>query len=274
MTAVLTATKRASVGDGIDIRIFENLQRSFPGLSEGLSDVVELRDKYSLELAIRQALIREMAPQLHQCSILELGSGLSALARKIARAECKIVEHDTDTVIELRRRCLDFDMGSALLSQVSYVSGEIQSTELWREISEELAGCPYPRVVLCEGLMRYLSMEAKKDVARNIWSLLGASGVWITCDVTLSEMLDEEEAEVDISDQELAKSVTSDQRTNAFRNRNDCIEFFRNLEFDVEFHSATHYLDAIAKTLGDKFEAAALEGPAKFVNVLKMKRTR
>jgi len=90
-------------------------------------------------------------------------------------------------------------------------------------------------VVINEGLLRYLNFEQKARVSQNVHKLLKYfSGVWITPDITLRQVILSEKAD----ERQRIKELTGmDIFANSFRNVEHAKEFFKQQGFQVESHS-------------------------------------
>lgn len=265
LTSVLTAIKRASVGSDTDKLILTRISDQFGQQVKTLMTQVEVGDVYSFELIARQALILLVAKNASPPDIVfDLGCGLSVLGRKLANHfGVGVIEVDTSKVIEVRQICLS---GILSGSDPVQLSGNVCSHEIWGEVDK----IPFSRpVFVCEGLMRYLSMEEKSIVARNILQRIGRHGTWITCDLTLASLVEKEEQKADIQSEDLA-DIVYQKKGNSFSSLPECLAFFEAHGFSVEHTKGTDWQHDFSKLVPASCVHLLREG-CKYINVLTLR---
>ncbi len=98
-----------------------------------------------------------------------------------------------------------------------------------------------PIAIVNEGLLRYLTMDEKANLARNVHALLERfGGVWITPDITI------ESEQPPQGTNEYMKNLTGkDIPRNGFTDVASAVAFFENLGFSVERHHYKEMLDSL-----------------------------
>lgn len=92
-----------------------------------------------------------------------------------------------------------------------------------------------PLIITNEGLLRYLNMEEKAIVAKNVLSILSDfEGVWITPDITLRKVLLADRLATDGQVDKIMKDTGVDMSKNRFETAEEAQKFFENLGFSVE----------------------------------------
>ncbi|MFB9149507.1 hypothetical protein [Roseovarius ramblicola] len=260
-TALLTACKRRE----IDPTTYSRLSQLFPDLIVEVDDHIEHDDIYSLELQIRQILIEEAVLKVGGDVIVELGCGLSSLGRDVGNTlDADVLEVDLPGIMEIRERAFSHTHSD----KIKLLSGDVLNGQLWKSVREAVP--KGARVcVVCEGLLRYFPMNEKRFIAEKVFDLTLADGFWISCDVTLTEMLKVESSNPDIRDRELASTVLAGASNNSFASKADCISFFAGLGFSVDLLSAVDALPSLLKHLPRCSYEDILEA-SRFVNILTM----
>jgi O-methyltransferase involved in polyketide biosynthesis len=200
----------------------------------------------------RYKLVNKLLLESKQKQILEIASGLSPRGIFFTQqGPIQYVEMDLPDVILTKRAVLEkvrkelpnnlhLETGSALnLKDLEVATRHFNP-------NKEIA-------IINEGLLRYLNLDEKSAVAKNIHSLLQVfGGVWITPDITLKTGLAKENKFISII--ENTKKVTGvDINQNAFENQDEAKKFFERLGFKVEVHSFLEVEDELVSPFKLKF---------------------
>ena len=120
--------------------------------------------------------------------------------------------------------------------------------------------------------MRYFDMSEKKLLAENIKSRLKSSGTWITCDVTLASMIENESKNPDFYDKGLANAVYH-RKDNSFASVASCIGFFNDVGLDAKHHTPRDHIVELSSRVFETSQSDILNA-GEYVNVLRLKKHR
>jgi len=220
------------------------------------SDILEELKSDSLLDKVDDSLLRpDLAPQiearykivdlyLHNSGakqILELASGLSP--RGIIMSEnqsINYVELDLPAMLDekiklinrLRTKDKISDMPNLKFSPGNVLDmDDLLNATSGFDPSQKLA-------IINEGLMRYLTMDERATLAKNIHKLLTIfGGIWITPDISLKRIFENEEIRDAEHTQKVSNMTGIDIASNRFEDKQHAQYFFEGFGFRVEQHS-------------------------------------
>jgi O-methyltransferase involved in polyketide biosynthesis len=103
-----------------------------------------------------------------------------------------------------------------------------------------------PIVIANEGLLRYLSMEAKRQYADSVKTLLRKfGGAWVTSDISLPSIIYKEDDIMAERRKKISAITGINVANNLFKDEDDAKQFFDDLGFSVESHSFSEVLDEL-----------------------------
>jgi len=168
--------------------------------------------------------------------ILEVAAGFSTrglawVSRNFRRG--KYVEFDLPDVIETKRTVIRFIEPTALGHLYLCRGDALEANDMAK--AARILHPQLQRAVITEGLMMYLTQEERIKLAENVKAALERSGgVWITSDVMIKKMLEEDEIYSPGKMERIRTETQSDINANAFDNVGEATEFFTSLGFDVQ----------------------------------------
>jgi len=274
-TAWLTAYLRTFSDIPFSQEIFTDLEQIRHVANE--PDVPSKIKKSGLapQLEARFKLIDSLVARTKPSQILELAAGLSSRGLSMALKDSSIQysELDFPGIIEEKRRIflnlaenelpsnLHFNCGNALLAaDIEKASSKFNPEK--------------PLSVINEGLMRYLTFEEKTILAKNVYELLAKfGGEWITPDISLKKILDQEDKIASNHTQILSNWANRKIKQNLFEDVKQAKSFFEEIGFEVEQHSFLEVTDQLVspKRLSISRDEVCLmnESPVVFVMTLR-----
>jgi O-methyltransferase involved in polyketide biosynthesis len=212
---------------------------------------------YAPMFEARYKSITELIRKLGASQILELASGYSLRGLDLTRGDAiRYVETDLPDVVATKLLLLDdlreqYGIRSSPLHVVT-VADALDFEQVRRAAA--LFDRERPLVVLCEGLIGYLTRDETERLARNVHRLLAehGDGWWIVPDFSFkSDLRDLPPERVRL--REAVTGITERQLdASAFEDSDDLTAFLRGIGFDVQVRSQvdeTPSLSSIA-TLG------------------------
>lgn len=207
----------------------------------------------------RFKLINRLFEENRTDQVLELAAGLASrgLMMTDKHPDMKYVELDLPSMAASKRQLLQdlYSKGKvAPRVGLQIMDGDALSYE---SISAAVIDFERkPITVINEGLLRYLNMEQKAVVARNVRSLLERfGGTWITSDITTKQVLTYQEERM--ANRARVKRLTGiDVGENGFDDFDSAEVFFNNLGFSVERHLFT---DAIPELTSPRTQGVSDE---------------
>jgi O-methyltransferase involved in polyketide biosynthesis len=185
----------------------------------------------------RFKLINRLFEENKTDQVLELAAGLASrgLILTDKYPDLEYVELDLPSMVSSKRQLLQdlYSKKKAVPREgLRVVDGDALSYE---SLAASVADFEQkPITVINEGLLRYLNMKQKAEVARNVHMLLqGFGGTWITSDITTKQVLTYQEERM--ANRARVKRLTGiDVGDNSFDDFDAAEVFFNNLGFSVE----------------------------------------
>lgn len=208
-----------------------------------------MRPDLSPQIEARFRIISRALSELGIKQVLELAAGFSP--RGLIMSEdpsCTYVELDLLPVIELKKQIVKSLEESGVTEHRPNLVWQPENVLKPSDLDEAVSGFDtyQPVVVVHEGLMRYLTMDERAQLAQNVHGLLTKfGGAWVTPDVSLRKVF-ENENEADRNHiQKISELTGSDIVGNRFESKEQAQEFFENLGFDVKSRSWLEVTDEL-----------------------------
>jgi O-methyltransferase involved in polyketide biosynthesis len=199
------------------------------------------------QLEARYKLISKVLKKCGVDQILELASGLTprGLNQTLKNESIKYVEIDLPEVVKMKKAIFS-KIIPAIPSNLHLLTGDVlNQNDLDKAVV--LLDINKPVAIINEGLMRYLSFPEKERLARNIKILLNKfGGVWITSDISLKKILEEEDRATQDNTKHLSTFSQQNLDQNLFESVDHAKDFFSALGFSVEQHSFLEVTDELA----------------------------
>ena len=201
--------------------------------------------------------------------VIELAAGITARGIEMAQdPDVTFVEVELPGIIRQKKQIIDSLVAESKISQPTNL--QLVSGSALNDLSYATAhfDANKPIAVIHEGLMRYLNVEEKAQVALNVRKLLEKfGGIYITPDITLKVFVDEWVQNI------FSNMIGMDVNANAFENIEAAEKFFTDLGFSVEKHLFTEIKDKLVSPqklgLSEEQVQKAIGAPIFFVMRLK-----
>lgn len=181
--------------------------------------------------------------------VLEVAAGLSTRGLELtADPSMTYVEVDLPDMVADKKKILDDLQAAGKLPERPNLHIEAGSAT---DQADLLSASRYfdvvePIVVANEGLLRYLSMEAKQQYADNIKVLLQKfGGAWITSDISLPSIIYKEDDVMAERRKKISAITGINVANNLFKDEADAKQFFEDLGFNVESHSFSEVIEKL-----------------------------
>lgn len=239
-TAILTAYPRILTDIPYSKEIFNELNKE--DISKDL-----LIDKLAPELEARYKLVDRLIKKTSITQIFELASGYST--RGLVFTEDKdvsYVELDLKEVCDRKKKI--FNTITTIPNNLHILSGNALDPKDFNKC-EKYFDKNKPACVINEGLLRYLSFDEKRIVAKNIYNLLSKhGGVWITCDVTPKKFIENQDKNMPKLNTNISNVSDRNNADWRFEDNKHVKRFFEDIGFNLEFHSFKEVKDELTST--------------------------
>ncbi len=186
------------------------------------------------ELEARYKLANKLLDDLKINQVLELASGYSSRGLIYSQKGFNYIEMDLAEVVNNKIKILE--SFTNINGNLHITVGNALDINCYKKC-EEIFDINKEVVILNEGLLRYLTFEEKRIVAKNIFNTLSKfGGAWITCDVTPKEFIKSQEKNLPGFNRELTELAKRNNINDRFENKEHIIKFFGEIGFEVEFH--------------------------------------
>lgn len=236
-TAILTSYPRIFTDIPYEKEIYNWLKKN-------CNEEVKLNKMLAPEIEARYKLINKMLDKLNIKQVLELASGYSSRGLIYSKKDYKYVEMDLEKVCNNKIKLLnDIDKIPENLHIVSgnaLIENDFKNCERYFDDSRELA-------IINEGLLRYLTFDEKKVVAKNIYNMLKKyNGVWITCDVTPRKFIEKQDECLPNFNTDLNTITSRNDLKDRFNDIKHIKEFFGKIGFkNIEIHKFIEMKDEL-----------------------------
>ena len=252
-TADVVAHRRTFTDIELSREIYEIIKRNMT--SAEIARVESAGLEMTPFFEARYLLADEVLDHSGVVQVLELASGLCprGMIRTRHNPQIHYVEMDLPEKIELKKQIVEDFVSREILSKKSnlrLIGGNALNGD---DLAAAVEGLPIqPLAILCEGLLRYLSLEDQRHLIRNLHDILSRfGGVLITPDIeTLdrinSDPLEQQRYELSV------KRLGFDVRDNLLKTIDDARGFYRELGFTISEHELIEVSDRLVspKRLG------------------------
>ena len=231
-TAWVVAHGRVHSGLPYAKEIFAQIKDEVP--SEQVLHYAQTRRPAYIGFEARYRLIQSALAAEGATNILDLASGLAPrgldMSRKIRNT---VIEMDLPEIVRQKREIVDHilkEEGKQRNNLILTPGNVLRETDIMR--AGRLFANKEPIAVVCEGLLRYLTMKEKTLVAKGIKKLLQVrGGVWVTPDIFTKTSLTKEIRRVNRAASQI---VGANIEKNNFKDIRAAKDFFTRLGFSVE----------------------------------------
>jgi O-methyltransferase involved in polyketide biosynthesis len=192
--------------------------------------------------------------------VLELAAGFSPRgATMTENSSINFLEVDLAEKIRLKKTLVGKLVADKIISERSnlhFLEGNVIDADVFKRAEALLHEDPI--VVICEGLLRYLSFTDQEILANHVHRLLQKlGGIWVTPDIELTQYMFVMQEQRDRYEQFAAAGV--DVRPNLFADENHATAFFQDLGFAVNSFLLTEVANQLVspKRLGLSEEKVA-----------------
>lgn len=228
-------------------------------LSKNCNEQVVLYKNMAPEMEARYKLINNLLDNTGIKQVLELAAGYSSRGLIYSQKGYNYVEIDLENICKNKFNLLN-GINIKIPENLKIVSGNVLKKSCFKEC-EKYFRQNEPITVINEGLLRYLTFEEKKLVAKNIYHLLSKhGGVWITSDVTPKKFIKSQDNALHDFNKNVSTITSRNNLNDRFENIEHIKEFFGNIGFDlVEVHKFSEMKDKLysinnLKIIDDKIE--------------------
>ena len=256
-TAIVTTYPRTFTNIPYEKKIYKWLKTNCKidvALYKNLAPEIEARYKLTNKL-LNDSKIKQ---------VLELAAGYSSRGLIYSKKGYNYVKMDLKNIC-LKKIKLLKDINNKIPENLKIISGNALRKSSFNEC-EKYFNKKEPIAIINEGLLRYLTFEEKKIVAKNIYNILYIyDGVWITSDVTPKKFIKSQNSALKDFNNNISKITSRNNLNERFENLNHVKKFFGDLGFELieihqfnemknELYSINKYNiidDKIEKTLDD-----------------------
>lgn len=236
-TAILTSYPRTFTDIPYEKEIYN-------WLNTNCKEDIKLNKLLAPEIEARYKLINKLLDKLNIGQVLELAAGYSSRGLIYSKKGYKYVEMDLDKVsknkISLLNEIAEIPESLHILSGNALNENDYKNCENYFNNNEPLA-------IINEGLLRYLTFEEKKIVAKNIYNMLKKyNGVWITCDVTPKKFIQKQDECLLNFNNDLNKVTSRNDLKDRFNDVDHIKNFFGEIGFkNIEIHKFIEMKDEL-----------------------------
>jgi len=194
------------------------------------------RPETAPQFEARYKLVDRLLGKTSIRQVLELASGFSPRGMNMVQGDITYVEVDLPGVMG-NKRAIAEKLQPATSNTLHLENGnvlelkDLEHTIQHFDPNKSLA-------IINEGLMRYLNLEEKAILAKNVHTLLSKfGGVWITPDISLKKTQENEDKITSDHIKKISEMTGVDIAGNRFDNADQAKTFFENLGFSIESHS-------------------------------------
>jgi len=236
-TAWLTAYRRTFSDIPFSSEIFTELDKLLKSHKFPITEDMKA-SQLSPQMEARYKLINHLLKYQKGTQILEIASGFSSRGLEFCKNPKIIyVEFDLPLVIEEKQRIINIINKNKDISNLHLVKGNALDINSLLQV-EKYFDKRKSLIIINEGLLRYLNFDEKTSIAKNVHHLLTEySGVWITPDITLKNVMYNENKNVKEHNKLIQQMTKINTDKNRFDTEKQAENFFRNLGFIIERHS-------------------------------------
>ena len=238
-TAIVTSYPRTFTDIPYEKEIYQWLQKNCK------NNDVKLNKLLAPEIEARYKLTNKILDNLNIKQIVEIAAGYSSRGIIYAEKGYEYIEMDLEEVAKNKDRLLR-DIAS-IPCNLHIESGNALNYEDF-EKCEKFLNKDREVAIINEGLLRYLTFEEKRIVAKNIYNVLKKyNGVWITCDVTPKKFIQKQNDFMPNFNNNLNVVTSRNNLTDRFENIEHINKFMKDIGFNsVEIHKFIEVKDKMS----------------------------
>ena len=238
-TAIVTSYPRTFTDIPYEKEIYQWLQKNCK------NNDVKLNKLLAPEIEARYKLTNKILDNLNIKQIVEIAAGYSSRGLIYAEKGYEYIEMDLEEVAKNKDRLLR-DIAS-IPCNLHIESGNALNYEDF-EKCEKFLNKDREVAIINEGLLRYLTFEEKRIVAKNIYNVLKKyNGVWITCDVTPKKFIQKQNDFMPNFNNNLNVVTSRNNLTDRFENIEHINKFMKDIGFNsVEIHKFIEVKDKMS----------------------------
>lgn len=195
------------------------------------------------EMESRYKLINRILDKTHIKQVLELAAGYSSRGMIYSKKGYRYVELDLESIIKNKKEMLQ-DILKKIPENLKLMSGNPLRIDDFKKLESYFSN-DHEIAVINEGLLRYLTFDEKRIVAKNIYQLLSKyGGIWITSDVTPKKFIKKQDEALTNFNKDVTKITSRNQLNDRFEDENHIRKFFGEIGFElVEIHKFSEIKD-------------------------------
>lgn len=220
-------------------RTFTNIhyeKEIYAWLSSHCNENVTLNKMLAPEIEARYKLINKLLDDSNIKQVLELAAGYTSRGLIYSEKGYNYVEMDLCKVSKNKIKIIE-SIKKVMPKALNIVSGNALRSSDYYKCSDYFDKSK-PVAVINEGLLRYLTFDEKRTVAKNVYSFLKKhNGIWITCDVTPKKFIQTQDKVLPGLNKNLNFLTIRNNLNDRFENIEHIKEFFGDIGFElVEVH--------------------------------------
>lgn len=226
-TAILTSYPKTLTDIPYSQEVFRELRKN--KISDDL-----MVDKLAPEIEARFKLINKLLRESQIDQVLEIASGYSTRGVTLTKTNNRFSYIEMDLPEVSRKKTEIINSFTTMPDNLHIISGNaLNKVDI--DKSEQFFTKGSQTAVICEGLLRYLDFDEKRQVAKNIHGLLSKhGGVWITCDVTPKKFISNQNKNLPNFNKKLSGISDRNNSNWRFDNIEHVKDFFGQIGFDIE----------------------------------------
>lgn len=195
--------------------------------------------------------------------VLELAAGLSPRGiNKTADPAVNYVELDLPNMCREKKNIIETLVSSGKLAERPNLHLSGGSALNMTDLNEAASGFSEDRpvTIINEGLMRYLNMDERATLAKNVRTLLGKfGGAWITPDISLKKVFEQENLHDSGHVAKISRLTGSAIMANRFENVEAAKDFFGSFGFNIKTHSWLEVTDQLTSPIAAQVTTQEVE---------------
>lgn len=237
-TAIVTSYPRIFTDIPYEKEIFNWLEKNC--LTE-----VALYKNLAPEIEARYKLINKILNKSYIKQVLELAAGYSSRGLIYSKKGYKYIEMDLENVSQNKKKILE-SIYKNTPKGLNIVSGNALKKEDFNKCKKYFKK-NNPIAIINEGLLRYLTFEEKRIVAKNIYDILKQyNGIWITSDVTPKKFLKSQNEALKDFNKGVSTITSRNNLNDRFEDIKHVKNFFGEMGFEIiEVHKFNEVKDEL-----------------------------
>ena len=184
------------------------------------------------ELEARYKQINKLLDESQIKQVIEIAAGYSSRGLIYSQKGYNYIEMDLEGVSKNKKDLLNA-IKSDIPSNLKIVTGNALKKDDFNKCKQYLNENE-PVAIINEGLLRYLTFEEKRIVAKNIFEILSKyGGIWITSDVTPKKFIASQNEALKGFNNNVTTITSRNNLDNRFEDIDHVKEFFGEIGFEV-----------------------------------------